>query len=173
MFRLNYSMYWNDNLTERNKNLKNLESSFSFLFGDICLVAHRNVVNYGTWHVFKPFFWFFCCYLPARLFNNLTLKAYFQPWCNARRDPISCNTKFPDHWKPSKIVFLKSHPGHIVNCFTVNTFAVRHFTVSLQYFEFCPEKSEEKFYFLWTESAKRTTFKFFHFLEALEDSKWR
>ena len=56
VFRLNYSMYWNDNLTERNKNLKNLESSFSFLFGDICLVAHRNVVNYGTWHVFKPFF---------------------------------------------------------------------------------------------------------------------
>ena len=59
-----------------------------------------------------------------------TLKAHFQPWCNARRDPISCNTKFPDHWKSSKIVFLKSHPGHIVNYFTVNTFAVRHFTVS-------------------------------------------
>ena len=73
-------------------------------------------------------------------------KDHFQPWCKARRDPISLNTKFPDHWKPSKIVFLKSHPGHIVNCFTVNTFALRHFTVSLQYFEFCPEESEENFF---------------------------
>ena len=72
--------------------------------------------------------------------------AHFQPWCNARRDPISCNTKFPNPRKRSKIVFLKSHPGHIVNCFTVNTFAVRHFTVPLQYFEFCPEESEEKFF---------------------------
>ena len=108
--------------------------------------------------------------------------AHFQPWCNARRDPISYHTKFPDHWKPSKIVFLRRHPGHIVNCFTVSTFAVPYFTVSLQYFEFCPEESEENFFLsvtlgslrtLWTESAKRTTFKFFHFLEALEDSKWR
>ena len=116
------------------------------------------------------------------LASPLVLKAHFQPWCNALRDSISCNTKFPYYWKPSKIVFLKSHPGRIVNCFTVNTFAVRHFTVSLQYFEFCPEESEENYFLsvtlgslrtLWTESAKRTTFKFFHFLEALEDSKWR
>ena len=35
--------------------------------------------------------------------------------------------------------------GNFANCFTVNTFAVRHFTVSLQYFEFCPEESEENF----------------------------
>ena len=75
-----------------------------------------------------------------------SLKAHFQPWCNARRDPISCNTKFPDYWKPSKIVFFKSHPEHIVNCFTVNTLAVRHLTVSLQYFGFCPEESEENFF---------------------------
>ena len=121
------------------------------------------------------------------LINRLTywmrlfLKTHFQPWCHARRDPISCNTKFPDHWKPSKIVFLKSHPGHIVNCFTVNTFAVRHFTVSLQYFEFCPEESEENslgftlgsLRTLCTRSAKRTTLEFFHFLEALEDCKWK
>ena len=40
--------------------------------------------------------------------------------------PISCNMKFPDYWKPSKLVFLKSHPGHIVKCFTINTFAVHH-----------------------------------------------
>ena len=69
--------------------------------------------------------------------------------CNqtkTKKDSISCNTKFPDHWKPSKIVFLKSHPGHIVNRFTVNTFAVRHFTVSFQYFEFCSEQSEENFF---------------------------
>ena len=39
---------------------------------------------------------------------------------------------------PFKIVFLKSHPAHIDNCMTA-----RHFTVSLQYFEFCPEESEE------------------------------
>ena len=50
-----------------------------------------------------------------------------------------------DYWKPSEIVFLKSHPGHIVNCFTVNTFAFRHFTVSLQYFEFRPVEPEENF----------------------------
>ena len=74
------------------------------------------------------------------------LKAHFCPRCNAGLDLISCNTKFPDNLKLSKIVFLKSHPGHIVNCFTVNTFAVRHFTVSLQYFEFCPEESEENFF---------------------------
>ena len=54
--------------------------------------------------------------------------------------------EIPRSRKPSKIVFLKSHPGHINNCFTVNTFAVRHFTVSLQYFEFCPEESEENFF---------------------------
>ena len=108
------------------------------------------------------------------------LKAHFHPWCNARLDPSSCNTKFLDYWKPSEIVFLKSHPEHIVNCFTVNTFAVRHFSVSLLYFEFCPEESEGKFFWsvtlgslrtLWTESAKRTTFEFFHFIEVLEDSK--
>ena len=75
-------------------------------------------------------------HLPLKWFVPLTtiLKAYFQPWCNARRDPISCNKKFLDYWKPSKIVFLKSHPGLIVNCYTVNTFTVRHFTVSLQHF---------------------------------------
>ena len=28
------------------------------------------------------------------------------------------------------MVFLKSHPGHIVNCVTVNAFIVRHFTGS-------------------------------------------
>ena len=28
----------------------------------------------------------------------------------------------------------------------MNTFAVRHFTVLLQYFEFCPVESEENFF---------------------------
>ena len=84
---------------------------------------------------------FHCCFRSLFLSYSYKLKAHFQPWCNSRRDPISCNTKFPDHWKPSKIVFLKSHPEHIVNSFTVNTFAVRYFTVSLQYFEFCLEES--------------------------------
>ena len=74
------------------------------------------------------------------------LKAHFHPRCNARLDLISCNTKFPDNLKLSKIVFLKSHHGHIVNCFTVNIFTVRHFTISLQYFEFCREESEENFF---------------------------
>ena len=86
---------------------------------------------------------------------SLTLKAHFQPWCNARRDPISCNTKFPDHCKPSKIVVLKSHPGHIVNCFTINTFAVRHFTVFLQYFEFCPEVSSLDLFVLCEQSRRK------------------
>ena len=27
----------------------------------------------------------------------LTVKGPF-PWCHARRDPVSCNTQFPDHW---------------------------------------------------------------------------
>ena len=113
-------------------------------------------------------------------FHHYDLKTHFHPWYNAPLDPISCNTKFPDYWKPSKIVFLKSHPGHIVNCFiVVNTFAARHFTVSLQYFEFCPVESEENFFkcHAWTDlfvlceqSVKRTTFEFFHFLEAREDS---
>ena len=57
----------------------------------------------------------------------------------------------------------------------------RHFTVSLQYFGFCPEESEENslgvtlgsLRTLCTRSAKRTTLDFFHFLEALEDCKWR
>ena len=107
----------------------------------------------------------------------LMLKPNFHPWCNARLDPISCNKKFPDYCKPSKVVCLKSHPGHIVNCFIVNEFAFRHFTVSWQYFEFFPVESEENFFnsyyrigslrTLWTESAKRTTFEFFNFLEAL------
>ena len=80
----------------------------------------------------------------------------------------------------SKIVFLKSHPVHIVNCFTVNTLTVRHFTVSLQYFEFLSSRVRREFFFLsdthgslhtlLTGSAKRTTFEFFHYLEALEDS---
>ena len=52
-----------------------------------------------------------------------------------------------------------------------------HFTVSLQYFEFCLEESEEKCHAwissLCEESAKRTIFKFFNFLEALEDFKGR
>ena len=60
--------------------------------------------------------------------------------------PISCNMKFPDYWKPSKLVFLKSHPGHTVKCFTINTFAVHHFTVSLQYFEFWLVESEKMFF---------------------------
>ena len=84
---------------------------------------------------------FHCCFRSLFLSYSYKLKAHFQPWCNSRRDPISCNTKFPDHWNPSKIVLLKSHPEHIVNSFTVNTFAVRYFTVSLQYFEFCLEES--------------------------------
>ena len=110
------------------------------------------------------------------------LKAHFHPWCNARREPISCDSKFQDYWKPgSKIVFLKSYPVHIVNCFMVNTLTVRHFTVSLQYFEFLSSKVRREFFFLsdtlgslhtlLTGSAKRTTFEFFHSLEALEDSK--
>lgn len=32
--------------------------------------------------------------------------------------PISCNMKFLDYWKPPKVVFLKSHPGHVVNYLT-------------------------------------------------------
>ena len=74
------------------------------------------------------------------------LKAHFHPRCNARLDLISCNTKFPDNLKLSKIVFLNSHHGHIVNFFTVNIFTVRHFTISWQYFEFCREESEENFF---------------------------
>ena len=74
------------------------------------------------------------------------LKAHFYPRCDARLDLISLNTKFPDNLKLSKIVFLNSHHGHIVNCFTVNIFTVRHFTISLQYFEFCREESEENFF---------------------------
>ena len=68
----------------------------------------------------------------------------------------------------------------LVNCFTENTFSFRHFTVSLQYFEFCPVESEEKSFLSVTLAslrtpcttwlAKRTTFEFFHFLEAREDS---
>lgn len=45
--------------------------------------------------------------------------------------PMSCYTKFLDYWIPPKIIFPKSHPGHRVNCFTVNTYTVRHFTVFL------------------------------------------
>ena len=45
------------------------------------------------------------------------VKGYFQPWCSVCLDPISCNMKFPDYWKPSKLVFLKSHPGHIPQMF--------------------------------------------------------
>ena len=117
-----------------------------------------------------------------RYIYSAKLKAYFQPWCNARCDLISCNTKFPDHWKPSKIVFLRSHPGLIVNCFAVVTFAVRHFTVSLQHFEFCPEESEENFFqvsrldlFVLCEQSWRKAQRsfFFYFLEVLGDSKWR
>ena len=84
------------------------------------------------------------------------LKGPFHPQCNARRDPIFCNTKFPDYEKPSKIVFLKSHPGLIVNCFTVNTFSVRHFTVLFQYFEFCPVESEENFFLSVTQGSLLT-----------------
>ena len=43
-------------------------------------------------------------------------------------------------------VFLQSHAGLIVNFFKVNTFAIRHFTVSLLHFEFCPEESGENFF---------------------------
>ena len=39
--------------------------------------------------------------------------------------------------------YIKSHVTlQKVNCFTVNTFAVRHFSVSLRYFEFCSVESE-------------------------------
>ena len=62
----------------------------------------------------------------------------------ATQSPLT--PKFPDYWKPSKIVFLGSHPGHIVVCFTVNTFAIRHFTVSLEYLKFCPVESVEKYF---------------------------
>ena len=78
------------------------------------------------------------------------LKAHFHPCCNARRELISCDSKFQDYWKPgSKIVFLKSYPVHIVNCFTVNTLTVHHFTVSLQYFEFLSSKVRREFFFKW------------------------
>ena len=62
----------------------------------------------------------------------------------------------------------------------VNTLTVRHFTVSLQYFEFLSSKVRREIFLsdtlgflhtLLTGSAKRTTFEFFHSLEALEDSK--
>ena len=50
--------------------------------------------------------------------SGMIVTWHFRSSCNARRDPISWNTKFPDHWKPSKIVFFKSHPGNIVHCIT-------------------------------------------------------
>ena len=117
-----------------------------FLQGFESHVDHK-IPRYSQPRQVKNFLWsrIYWRGLVAACLSRGILKAHFQPWCNARRDPISCNTKFPDYWKPSKIVFLKSYPVHIVNCFTVNTFAVRHFTVSLQYFEFCPEESEENF----------------------------
>ena len=108
------------------------------------------------------------------------LKAHFYPRCNARLDLISCNTKFPDNLKLSKIVFLNSHHGHIVNCFTVNIFSpfvILQFPYSILNFV---GKNPKKIFLsvtlgslrtLWTESAKRTTFKCFHFLEALEHFK--
>ena len=42
----------------------------------------------------------------------------------ALRSKFLKQEKIPRSLKTFKIVFLKSHPGHIVNCFTVNTFAV-------------------------------------------------
>ena len=65
------------------------------------------------------------------------------------------DTKFLDYWKPFKIVFLQSHPGHIVNCFTVNTFGIRHFTVFLLYFEFCLVESVENFFLSLTLGSLR------------------
>ena len=78
---------------------------------------------------------------------NYFLKAHFHPWCRARCDPTSCNAKFfSGYWKPSKIVFLKSHPGHTINCFTVDIFTVRYFKIFLQYCEFCRVESEENIF---------------------------
>ena len=49
------------NLTER-ENLYNSECLFCFSFEDFRICSRFNNVNYGAW--------FFCCYLPARLFRN-------------------------------------------------------------------------------------------------------
>ena len=68
----------------------------------------------------------------------IIFKGYFHPWCNARCDLISCNAKFSVRLlKTFQNRLLKSHPGHTVNYFTVNIFAVRHFIVILQHCEFC------------------------------------
>ena len=107
------------------------------------------------------------------------LKAHFQPWCNARREPISCNTKFPDLWKPSKIVFLNSHPSQLFNGKYIRRSSFYSF---LTVFWILSGRIRSSLFLsvthgslrtLCTRSAKRITLEFFHFLEALEDCKWR
>ena len=74
------------------------------------------------------------------------LKAHFHPYATraATQFPVTRNSQIIENLLKSSV--LKSHPRHIVNCFTVNTFAIRHFTVSLQYFEIWLEESEENFF---------------------------
>ena len=79
--------------------------------------------------------------------DNLALKGPFPTLIQRAPWPNFLWHEFTDHCKPSKIVFLKSHPGLIVHFFTVNTFSICHFTVSLLHFEFCPEESREKIFF--------------------------
>ena len=61
------------NLTEC-ENLQNSDCPFPLLFEDFRLCSRYNNVNYGAWHVYKPLFGFFKCYLPTWLFRNFTFK---------------------------------------------------------------------------------------------------
>ena len=60
------------NVTEL-ENLQNLDSPFRFLFEGFRLCLRYSNVKYGLWHVCKPLFGFFRCYLPVRLYRNFAL----------------------------------------------------------------------------------------------------
>ena len=74
------------------------------------------------------------------------LKGPFSPLMQPTPGPNFLSHEIPRLLKTFKNRFLKNHPGLIVDCFTVNTFAARHFTVLLQYFEFYLVEPEENFF---------------------------
>ena len=111
--------------------------------------------------------------------KKIKLKAHFQPWCNARREPISYNMKFPDHWKPFQNRLSQEPSWTYSQLFYGKYIRRSSFYTFFTVFWSLSGRIRRKFFLsvtlrtLWTESAKRTKVIFFHFLETLEDSKRR
>ena len=100
------------------------------------------------------------------------LKAHFQSSCNARLDR-SLKTFWNRRSQEPSWTYSQLFYGKYIRRSSFYSFLTVFWILSgrIRRKIFCVTFGSLRT--LWTESAKRITFEFFYFLEALEDSKWK